>query len=246
MGKLMGKTVLITGASGAIGRATALKLAEQGYQLALHYHTNQNEMEALYKQIKKAWGADVELYQADLSQPDGVNRLIRSLVRSPDIFIWAAGMAHSSLMVDINHEEYEKMIQLNLTAPFKITQHILPAMIRKRWGRIVYVTSIWGETGGACETLYSMTKGGLNALAKALAKEVAPTNITVNAVSPGAIDTPMLSRYSIEEKQALMEKIPLSRLGQATEVAHAIQFLIQEQTGYITGEVLRVNGGWLT
>lgn len=242
----MTKRVLITGASGAIGKATALKLAEQGYQLALHYHSNQQEIDGLLQKIKAQWNMDVEVYRADLSQGDGVKQLLNSLVRFPDIFIWAAGVAHAGLMVDTTAETYEQMVHINLTAPFKITQALLPAMIRRQWGRIVYVTSIWGETGGSYETLYSMTKGGLNALAKALAKEVAPSNITVNAVSPGAIDTPMLKQYSTEDKQLLVEQIPIARLGQAEEVAHAIQFLIQEETGYITGEVLRVNGGWLT
>lgn len=246
MGDVMAKLALITGASGAIGQATALKLAEEGYDLALHYHANQQKILSLSQEIKSRWGKEVEIYQADLSQPSGIKELIRALARRPDILIWTAGMAQSSIFTEIDEDEYNRMIHLHLTAPFLLTQHVLPAMIRKGWGRIVYVTSIWGETGGACETLYSMTKGGLNALAKALAKEVAPSNITVNAVSPGAIDTPMLHRYTREEKEALAAQIPAARLGEAREVAHAIHFLIQEETAYITGEVLRVNGGWLT
>lgn len=237
---------LITGATGGIGQATAMKLAQSGYFLQLHYHSNHQVAACLQEQLAATYGIEVDIHGADLSHPQGVEQLLQGLTRKPDILIHNAGQAHVALFTEISERDYERMIQLHLTSPFKLTQRLLPSMITNHWGRIVYVTSIWGETGGSCETLYSMVKGGLNALTKALAKELAPSGITVNAVSPGAIETPMLEGYTPEEKQALAEAIPSGRLGLPEEVAHAIHFLILEESSYITGDILRVNGGWLT
>jgi 3-oxoacyl-[acyl-carrier protein] reductase len=240
----LSKVALITGATGGIGRAIAKKLAIQGYCLQLHYNVNQKKAMELQLELEDVYGVKVQVIQADLGQSEGVQKLTSELNQSPDILIHNAGIAHYSLFTDITAATYQEMIQLHLTSPFALTQLILPQMISKKWGRIVFVTSIWGETGASCESLYSMVKGGLIALTKSLSKELAPSGITVNAVSPGAIDTQMMSDFDEDDLQRLYEEIPIGRMGSPEEVAHTIHFLLEQESGYMTGQVLRVNGGW--
>jgi 3-oxoacyl-[acyl-carrier protein] reductase len=237
---------LITGATGGIGEAISRKLASQGYSLQLHYHQNKQKALQLQAEIRSAYDVSVTIYQADLAKPEGVDHLGEALQGVPDIVIHNAGMAHYALFTEIQVEDYERMIQLHLTSPFVLTQRLLPAMISKKWGRIVFITSIWAETGASCEALYSMVKGGLTSLMKSLAKELAPSGITVNAVAPGVIDTQMMSSFTVEELQELYKEIPVGRMGSPTEVAHSVGFLVEEESRYITGQVIRVNGGWYT
>lgn len=242
----MSKVALITGASGGIGRAIAGKLASKGYTLLLHYHSNHEQATVLKNKLAPEFGVPVYLYQANLSEPQGVEDFLNRVEHSPDIIIHNAGIGQYGLFTEIDQTEYQQMIQLQLTSPFRITQHFLPTMIQQKWGRIIFITSIWGETGAACETLYSMVKGGLIALTKSLAKELAPSGITVNAVSPGLIQTEMNASFSVEEINALLEQIPLGRMGYPEEIAHAVQFLVDRESAYTTGQVIRVNGGWYT
>lgn len=242
----MSKVALITGASGGIGQAMAFRLASKGYTLLLHYHANYEQALRLQNQIANTYQVPVYLCQADLSMPQGVERILEQVCLFPDILIHNAGLSQYGLFTEITQEEYQHMLQLHLTSPFRLTQHFLPRMIQNRWGRIIFITSIWGETGAACETLYSMVKGGLIALTKSLAKELAPSGITVNAVSPGLIDTRMNASFSEEETKEIIEQIPLGRMGFPEEIAHAVSFLCDQESAYITGQVLRVNGGWYT
>ena len=242
----MSRTVLVTGATGGIGKAISLKLAKEGYSLQLHFNQNINQALLLQQEILNEYQVEVTLHRADLSTSEGVKELMASLYKHPDILIHNAGISHYGLFTDIKQDDYQRMIQVLLTSPFQLTQLILPSMISNRWGRILFVASIWGETGASCETLYSMAKGGLISLTKALSKEVAPSGITVNAVSPGAINTAMLSTFDEEELARLSDEIPMGRLGSPAEVAHTAHFLIEEESSYITGQVIRVNGGWYT
>lgn len=242
----MSKVALITGASGGIGQAIALRLASKGYTLLLHYHANHEQALWLQNNIADTYQVPVFLCQANLGVPQGVDQFLQQVKLWPDILIHNAGVSQYGLFTDITQAEYQHMLQLHLTSPFRLTQHFLPAMIQKKWGRIIFITSIWGETGAACETLYSMVKGGLIALAKSLAKELAPSGITVNAVSPGFIQTKMNASFSEEETEAILEQIPLGRMGLPEEIAHAVQFLVDQESAYITGQILRVNGGWYT
>lgn len=245
-GSKVSKVALVTGATGGIGRAIATKLAMHGYNLQLHFHQNGEIAKHLQDELSTTYQVRVELCQANLSLPDGVEELLITLSRKPDILIHNAGLSHYGLFTDVSPEEYQRMIQMHLTSPFQLTQKILPQMISLKWGRVIFITSIWGETGASCESLYSMTKGGVIALAKSLSKELAPSGITVNAVSPGAIDTQMMSTFTPEELHRLYEEIPIGRMGSPEEVAHTVHFLVQEESRYITGQVLRVNGGWYT
>jgi 3-oxoacyl-[acyl-carrier protein] reductase len=141
-------------------------------------------------------------------------------------------------------EAVQDMVQLHVSSPFLLTRNLLPAMIRKKSGAIVAVSSIWGETGASCEVIYSMTKGAQNVFVKALAKELAPSGIRVNAVSPGAVKTRMMGSFSKEEEEMIADEIPMGRLAEAEEVADAVLFLLSAKASYITGQILSVNGGW--
>lgn len=236
------KFVLITGASGAIGRATALELAQQGYSLYLHYNSNEQSIRELEKQLQDY---DIEVIPicANLATSDGVDQLCNSIFSLYGIVL-NSGKAHYGLITDVTTEEMNEMIQLHLTSPFVIVQKLLPKLKMQSGASIVAVTSIWGDTGASCEVLYSMLKGGQNSFVKALSKELAPIGIRVNAVSPGIVDTPMIATFTEEERQALSEDIPLGRLAQSHEVAHSISYLLSQKASYITGHILRVNGGW--
>ncbi|WP_202077212.1 elongation factor P 5-aminopentanone reductase [Caldalkalibacillus salinus] len=240
------RVALITGASGGIGQAIAHHLAREGITLQLHYHANEAKALTLQTELMARYNIDVTVHQANLAEEQGVDHLLSTLLPLPDILIHNAGQAQQRLFTDISSTDYQAFVQLHLTSPFQLTQAIVPHMVANRSGRIIFVTSIWGETGAACESLYAMVKGGATALMKSLALEFAPSNIMVNAVSPGVIDTDMNATLSPEEQSVLKEDIPYGRFGTPDEVAHAIQFLVQEKTTYVTGQTLRVNGGWHT
>jgi 3-oxoacyl-[acyl-carrier protein] reductase len=235
------KYALITGASGGIGLSIAKQLAIDGYGLFLHYHQNRQSLEQFIAQtsVKNAY-----LLQADLSEPDGVEKLLSQLHQPIDVLVHNCGNSYYGLITDMSNELVQKMVQLHVTSPFLLTKKLLPHMISQKSGNIVVISSIWGLTGASCEVLYSMVKGGQNTFVKALAKELAPSGIRVNAVAPGAIATNMLQSFSEEELLQLAEEIPMGRIGTPDEVAKAVSFLISNDASYITGQILSVNGGW--
>jgi 3-oxoacyl-[acyl-carrier protein] reductase len=238
----MRKTAFITGATGGIGQQIARKLAKENYQLILHYFQNEQNAANLYDELSQE--TDVLLIRANFSTEEGIYQVLQSMPVKPDVFIYNAGKAHYGLLSEMDSSTYHQLLTLHLTAPFKLTQALYPNMIRKGWGRIIMMGSIWGEAGAACEVLYATLKGGIHAFVKALAKETAMSGITVNAISPGAINTQILPELSEVEMRLLTEQIPMGRLGHPDEVAHAVHFLTQAESSYITGQILRVNGGW--
>jgi len=240
----MEKYALVTGASGGIGKAITLKLIEDGYHVYAHYHQNEQEVQYLIDSLSEAKQMIIPL-QADLANSNGVDHLVQSMKMPIDLLVVNSGISFYGLMTDMTEEEMNQMIAIHLTSPYKLTQKIIPSMIRKKSGNIIVISSIWGITGASCEVLYSMVKGGQNSFVKALAKELAPSQIRVNAIAPGAIETKMLSNFTSEELKELKEEIPLGRLGQPDEVAEAVSFLASKQSSYITGQILSVNGGWV-
>lgn len=182
--------------------------------------------------------------QADLSLPEGVSTLCRQLIFTVDGLVYNCGKSDLGLIQDVTPAVLDQAIQLQLKSPFQMIQKLLDPMIRAQFGRIVLMSSIWGLTGAAAETLYSMVKGGQISLVKALAKETASSGITVNAIAPGAVATSMLACYSKTELDDLAESIPIGRLAQPDEVAAAVQFLLSNDASYISGQVISVNGAW--
>lgn len=243
-GKTVKKYALITGASGGIGSAMAKKMAEEGYSLYLHYHKNEEGMRQLLKELTR-FENDFLPIQADLTKREGVEKLCENIF-AVDAIIHNCGQSHYGLLVDMEDEELDVILKLHVTAPILLTKRLLPKLMRNRNGHIVVISSIWGQTGAACEVAYSAAKGAQIAFVKALSKEVALSGITVNAVAPGAIQTSMLDNLSEEELQELKDEIPIGRLGSGEDVAEAVSFLLSSKARYITGQTLSVNGGWYT
>jgi 3-oxoacyl-[acyl-carrier protein] reductase len=238
----MDKYALITGASGDIGIAISKKLINEGFHIYVHYHKNEkviNDLKSMYKNNL------IYPIQADLTDKAGVQKLLEHVKMPVELVVYNSGMSHYGLVTDLNDKEIDQMIELHITSPFRLIQKLIPSMVTKRTGNILLISSIWGITGASCEVLYSMVKGGQNAYVKALAKELAPSHIRVNAIAPGAISTKMLAQFTEEELSQLQEEIPLGRLGTPDEIAETVSFLASEKSSYITGQVLSVNGGWI-
>jgi len=184
--------------------------------------------------------------QADLRYPEQISHMFQQMQVPPLLIVNNASADHVGLFTDVTIPQFDEMMALNVRSSFLVTQLALPAMLRERYGRIVNITSVWGLTGGSCEVLYSLTKGALNTFTKALAKEMAPNGITVNAVAPGAIQGGMMERFSPDEVEAIAEEIPANRLGQPEEVASVVRFLLSREASYVTGQIISPNGGWYT
>jgi 3-oxoacyl-[acyl-carrier protein] reductase len=231
---------LITGASGGIGSSIARQLANEGYRLFLHYNQNEARVQALQAELN----VETKAVQADLSTKEGVETLVAQIDEPVHAIIHNSGNSYYGLITDMSDNLVEKMVQLHVTSPILLTKKLLPPMIREKKGNIIIISSIWGVTGASCEVVYSAVKGGQNAFVKALAKELAPSGIRVNAVAPGAIRTEMLRSFSEEELQGIADDIPLGRMGEPREVAQTVSFLLSDAASYITGQVIGVNGGW--
>ena len=235
------RTVLISGGDRGIGAAAARAFYRAGYRVAILYHCNAEAADALQKELP-----GVTAVQCDVASRASCELAFRAAEQAlgrVDVLVSNAGIAQQKLFTDITPEEWQHMLDVNLTGAFHLCQLALPGMIRRKAGRILTVSSMWGQTGGSCEVHYSAAKAGLIGLTKALAKEEGPSGITVNCVAPGVIDTDMMAAFTAEDKAALAEETPVGRLGSADEVAQLLVFLAGEGAGYITGQVFGVNGG---
>lgn len=242
--EFMRKFALITGASGGIGRQTALTLAQQGWSLYLHYHSNEQAAKKLLEELVQYDGEFIPV-KADLTAANGAEVLL-SQIFQVDAVIYASGRPLYGLFQDIMDQEMDEMWNLHVKSPMKILQGLLSKLLNSSIGSSVLVSSIWGQTGAACEVLYSTVKGAQIALVKSLSKELARNNIRVNAVAPGAVNTDMMSSFSEEELSLIADEIPMGRMAEPIEVAQTIEFLLSEKASYITGQVISVNGGWYT
>lgn len=242
------ETALITGGSRGIGAAIAAALARAGYAVAINYNHSADAAEALAVSLRAEGRAALPV-QADVSDPAQVAAMfaaVENQLGAVSVLVNNAGIAQQKLFTDLSDADWRRMMGVHLDGAFYCCRAALPAMIRARYGRILNIASMWGQVGGSCEVHYSAAKAGLIGLTKALAKEEGPSGITVNCIAPGVVDTDMMASFSAEDRAALADETPVCRLGNADEVAAAAVFLCSPAAGFITGQVLGVNGGLVT
>lgn len=236
----MRKTVLITGGSRGIGAAAVERFAADGWDVAFCWHRSE---EAGAEVVKKTGALS---FQTDVADPAAVGQMIERAERELghiDVLINNAGLGQFGLLTDLTDQEWDRLLAVNLSSVFYTSRAVLPGMIRRKSGCILNLSSIWGMCGGSCEVAYSAAKAGVIGLTKALAKEVGPSGIRVNCVAPGAVDTEMNARLSLEERVALEEETPLLRMGTPGEIASLLVFLAGEDASFLTGQVISPNGG---
>ena len=239
------KTAIVTGGAGGIGEAVVKRLCREGYSVAIVYRTSEEKALALSSALIYE-GFDAYPVKADVRDPNKVNAAaerIRRMNGRIDLLVNNAGLARRQLLQDVSNEDWADVTGVNLSGTFYFCRAVLPGMLAAHRGRIVNVASMWGQVGASMEVAYSAAKAGVIGLTKALAKEVAPSGITVNCVCPGAVDTAMMADFSKEDVDALCEEIPAGRLGTPEEIAAAVAFFADEANAYLTGQVLGVNGG---
>jgi len=243
---LSGRVALVTGASQGIGRACAIELARAG-ALVVGAARNREKLNELVGEISKAEGKSSAL-AVDVSDEDQVKTAIKDTVAEfgkIDILVNNAGITRDQLVMRMKRTDWDAVLNTNLTSAYVCIQQVIGSMLKQRWGRIINITSVFGQTGQAGQANYSASKAGLIGLTMAIAREVASRNITCNAVAPGFIETAMTSGFSEEFKQNALKMIPLGRVGTPDDVSRAVRFLASEEASYITGHVLNVNGGML-
>ncbi|WP_421852081.1 3-oxoacyl-[acyl-carrier-protein] reductase [Oricola sp.] len=241
MFELTGRKALITGASGGIGEAIARVLHQQGAIVGLH-GTRREKLDALAGDL----GERVHVFPADLSDRDAVKALgetAEEQLEGVDILVNNAGITRDGLFVRMSDDDWDAVLEVNLTAVFRLTRQLTHPMMRRRSGRIINITSVVGVTGNPGQANYCASKAGLIGFTKSLAQEIATRNVTVNAVAPGFIESAMTDKLNDKQKDAIMGAIPMKRMGSGDEVAAAVAFLASEEAGYVTGQTVHVNGG---
>lgn len=240
----MKKTIIVTGASRGIGAAIVKMLAKEDYNIVLNYNKSEEIAKKMQEEFTKQ-GKNVEIFKADVSKREEVKKLIEFTInkfKKIDVLINNAGISQTRLFTDITDEDWNNMLNVNLNSVFYMTQEVLPYMIHEKEGCIINISSIWGITGAACETHYSVAKAGIDAMTKSLAKELGPSNIRVNSIAPGIIDTDMNKYLSDEELVNIEEEIPLGKIGSPETIAKCVKWLIEDD--YTTGQIIGINGGW--
>ncbi|MBR3835505.1 MAG: SDR family oxidoreductase [Clostridia bacterium] len=241
------KTALITGSARGIGAATAALFADMGYNVVINYNTSESDATALCEKIKTCGGNAIAI-QADVSKINDARRLFDEAKKAfgqVDVLVNNAGIAQQKLFTDITQEDYDRMFDCNVKSVFNCCQCALPDMIHNKCGRIINISSMWGVAGASCEVHYSASKAAVIGMTKALAREVAPSGITVNCIAPGVIDTPMNKCFDEETVGALKDETPVGRLGTPDDIARAVVFLADEKNSFITGQTLGVDGGFI-
>ena len=229
------KNVLVTGGTRGIGAAIVRKFASNGYSVILNYKKSDD----LANKLKEEFPNNIKIYKADVSNFCDVEKMCKTF-GGIDILINNAGISEIKQFNDITENDWDNMMNINLKSVYNCTKNVIDNMIHNKWGKIINISSMWGEIGGSCEVHYSTAKAGIIGFTKALAKELALSNIQVNCVSPGIIDTDMNAMHDLEE---LKEEVPVNKIGTPKDVANVVFFLAQEENSYITGQVISVNGG---
>ncbi len=241
----MKKCALITGASGGIGSEIALRLAKDGFNIAACYCSDENGILELEKKLKQT-DAEYRFYKADVSDYEKIKEVFADAAEvfgGVSVLVNNAGISQQKLFTDITQEEFDRITAVNFKGVFNCCQCAVPFMVSRKSGKIINISSMWGVYGASCETVYSATKAAVIGLTKALARELAPSNVQVNCVAPGAIDTKMNSNLTAEEKAAFAEEIPMGRFGTAKEIAGVVSFLAGGDSDYVTAQVITADGG---
>lgn len=237
------KTIIVTGGSRGIGRAIVEKFANENYNVILNYNKSEFAALDIAKQYK-----NVETFKADVSKPKDVEAMINFAENKfghIDVLINNAGISSTGLLQDLSLEEWNKLFETNVTGTFLVTREVLPRMISKKSGKIINISSVWGIVGASMEVAYSASKAAIIGFTKALAKEVGPSNITVNAIAPGIVMTDMVSNLSVEEFEQIRMDIPLGRIGSTEDIANTAFYLASDEANYMTGQIISPNGGWV-
>ena len=238
------KIAIVTGASRGIGRAIAKMLAENNYIVIANYFRSEAEAVQLKEELENQ-NKQIDIFKADISKREDVKKIVDFTLNKYgkiDVLINNAGISKSQLFTDVTDSDWNKIIQNNLYSAFCVTQEVLPNMIHNKNGCIINISSIWGLVGASCESIYSISKAGIDAMTKSLAKELGPSNIRVNSIAPGLIDTDMNKEYSKDDIDNIKQDIPLQKIGQPEDIAKCVKWLVEDE--YTTGQVIAIDGGW--
>ena len=233
--------VLVTGASRGIGREIAKNLALKGNKVIANYNKSEEQAKDL-----QTISENIDIYKADVSKRDEVKQMVEYILNKYgkiDVLVNNAGISEYKLFTDVTDEDWQKVIDTNLYSAFCVTQEVISNMVHNKNGCIINISSVWGLVGASCETVYSITKAGIDAMTKSLAKEYGPSNIRVNSIAPGIIDTDMNKNLTIEEINNIENEIPLEKIGKTIDVSKCVEWLIDDK--YTTGQVISINGGWI-
>lgn len=237
--------VIVTGASKGIGRNIAKNLAIKGYQVIANYNKSEKEILNLKQELLEE-NINIDIFRADVSKREEVEKLVSYTIekyKKIDVLINNAGISQIKEFTQITDDDWNNMININLNSVFYMTQNVCKNMIRNKKGCIINISSIWGITGASCEVHYSVSKAGIDAMTKALAKELGPSNIRINSIAPGIIDTDMNKSLTQEEIKKIEEEIPLEKIGKTIDIEKCVEWLIEDK--YTTGQVISINGGWI-
>lgn len=238
------KTVIVTGGSRGIGAAIVEELASNNYNIVLNYNNSEQSAKQIQNELQEN-GINIEIFKADVSKRDEVKELIDFTIKkynNIDVLINNAGIDQIKLFMDTTDEDWKNIIQTNLTSVFYCSQEVLKNMIHNKNGCIINISSIWGITGASCEVAYSASKAAIDGMTKALAKEMGPSNIRINSIAPGFVETDMNKNIPEEEIEEIKNEIPLGRISKPEEITKSIKWLIEDE--YVTGQIISVNGGW--
>ena len=241
----MKKIVIVTGASRGIGREIAKILAKKGFQVIANYNNSKKEAIELQQELKHE-NIEMDIFQADVSKREDAHRLVEYVLKKygrVDVLINNAGIAEYKMFIDETDNDWNRIINNNLYSAFAMSQEVIPNMIHNKNGNIINISSTWGIVGASMEVLYSISKAGLDGLTKSLAKELGPSNIRVNSIAPGIIDTDMNRNLDEKEINKIKEEIPLERIGKPRDIAKCIEWLVDDE--FTTGQIISINGGWV-
>ena len=233
--------ILITGASRGIGKEIARRLAQDGNAVIVNYNKSEEQAQKLQQE-----NLNIEIYKADVSQREEVHKMIENILNKYgkiDVLVNNAGISESKVFTDVTDEDWNKIINTNLYSAFCVTQEVLPNMIHNKKGCIINISSVWGIVGASCETIYSIAKAGMDGMTKSLAKELGPSNIRVNSIAPGIIDTDMNKKLTSNDIENIEEEIPLGKIGKTIDIARCVKWILEDE--YTTGQIISVNGGWV-